>query len=183
MSEFRVASRYAKSLMDLAMENNMLDAVYNDIRSFLDITQKSREMENVFNSPIIKFDTKLNIIRQVFGGRVNPLTLSFFEIVVKKHRESVLIPIAEEFVNQYNAHKGISKATVTTAIPMDEALRNEVQAFVEQQTKQKIQLQAFVDPKILGGLVIRFNDNLFDASIATRLAEMKKELTKNYIKN
>jgi F-type H+-transporting ATPase subunit delta len=151
MSEFRVASRYAKSLMDLAMENNMLDAVYNDIRSFLDITQKSREMENVFNSPIIKFDTKLNIIRQVFGGRVNPLTLSFFEIVVKKHRESVLIPIAEEFVNQYNAHKGISKATVTTAIPMDEAPEKRSSGFrgAADQTK-KIQLQAFVDPKNSG---------------------------------
>ena len=179
MSEVKISSRYATSLVELAREKNLLEQVYHDIRSFGETLASSPDLVNVLKSPVIFGDKKIRIIREVFGKTLNPLTLTFMEIVVKKRREAYLSDIAVQFISQYNAIRGISSATVTTAAKLNDATVALVKSFIEKQTGTSIDLKVKVDPAIIGGLVIRIGDQLFDSSIANKINKLKPELVLN----
>ncbi len=183
MSVIRIATRYAKSLLDLAVENNKLDPIYSDILYFEQVTQ-SREFVLMLKSPIIKADKKVSIIKTIFEGKIDSITYSFFEIIVKKTRENYLPEIAAAFVDQYNLHKGIRKAKITTASAIDETLKASIEKTILESTDSKqIDLETVVDDEIIGGFVLQYDDKLFDASVARKLDLLKKEFNKNtYIK-
>src|ERR1700754_2432951 len=113
----RVASRYVKSLLDLAVSQSSLEKVHEDMQLFSATIDKSRDLELMLKSPVIKHDKKNAILAAVFKSKVTPLTMAFIDILTKKNREPLLTEIANEFHNAYNAHKGIGKASVTTTVP------------------------------------------------------------------
>src|SRR6478735_2028616 len=123
MTNSRAASRYVKSLLQLAVEKKELDEVHQDMLLFSKTVRENRAFESLLESPIIKHDKKRDILQALFKGKVNTLTLSIFDILTKKNREPLLPAIALQFHAAYNEYKQISKATVTTAIPLDESLR------------------------------------------------------------
>ena len=179
MSEHRVASRYAKSLLELAGEQKALDAVNADINDFLATAHNSSELVNLLKSPIVKGDKKRNVLNSVFKS-ANALTLAFFDIIVRKGREALLVQIAEEFKVQYNTLNGIASATVTSAVALSAKSLAEVEAFIKKQlNSNKVEVKTEVNPDIIGGLVIRFEDKLIDASIDHQLKEIKKALVLN----
>ena len=126
MSEYRIASRYAKSLLDLAVERKVLEEVNKDMQLLKGVADDNRGLVLMLKSPIITHDKKLAVLTKVFKGKVNEMTMSFFTILTKKHREAYLIAVAEEFHHQYNTHKGIEEATITTTFPLTEALKKRI---------------------------------------------------------
>ncbi len=94
MSEYRVSGRYAKSLIDLSVEKNLLEAIYADIVSFKSTAAHTPAMISMLKSPIINGDKKLAVIKQIFEKSFNPMTISFFEIIIRKKREYYLLDIA-----------------------------------------------------------------------------------------
>ncbi len=98
MSDFRVASRYAKSLIDLAIEQNILDAVYADIKLLKNTIEENNALENLLKSPVIKGDKKMAVITQIFASSFNKLTTAFVAIITRKQREMILITICEAFI-------------------------------------------------------------------------------------
>lgn len=179
MSDIRIASRYAKSLIDLSVEHNKLEKTVQDINDLLGTVASSRELMSMLKSPVIRGDKKAVVLEKVFAAGFDPLTSLFVKTIVKKGREAYLVQIAEEFLNQYNELKNITTATVTTAVPVDEATLSAIRAHIESETHKTVQITARVDPKIIGGLVIKMQDNLYDASIAKKLNSIKKELVLN----
>ncbi|WP_207426799.1 ATP synthase F1 subunit delta [Pedobacter sp. SYSU D00535] len=174
MSEIQVASRYAKSLIDLAQEQNSLEQVKNDIASFLQVVRDNPQLQAILKNPIISPDKKLGILNSLFGT-LNPMILSFFSIVTKKGRSVVLYATAKEFINEYNRRKGIIKAVVTSAAPLTEENKKQLAAVVTEATKKEVLLEAKVDPSLIGGFVLKVGDKQFDASIASSLNRLKKE--------
>jgi F-type H+-transporting ATPase subunit delta len=181
MSEFRVASRYAKSLIDLAIEKNVLDAIFNDITAFQKTLAQSPALLNLFKSPIVPGDKKSAIVKRIFGSSFNALTIAFFEIIIRKRREQYLPVVADAFMVQFRLLKGISLASVNTAIPLSENLMNEIRLFIEKQTGNKAEIQVSVNPNIIGGIVIQIGDKLYDASIIGRLKKAKNKFLNTYI--
>lgn len=181
MSESRVAARYAKSLLELAQEKNLLDAVTSDIRQLLSILEKQSDLWNVLKSPIIKSDKKSTLMHTLFDSKFQPLTLSFFDILVRKKRESFIKVIAHAYIEQYNELKGIIKARVISATPSDEAFSKRMVSYIEQQTGKKVELSVKTDANLIGGVIIQVGDQLFDATIAGNLRQIKQELTNTYI--
>jgi len=184
MSIIKVASRYAKSLLDLAKEQGSLEEILADIQSFKKALE-NRDLLLLTKSPIVTADKKQKIFSQLFDGKFNKLTTSFFDIVLKKGRESYLPEIAQSFINQYNTLKGISKVKVTTATPISdkemEVIRKKL--IVSDVTDESIEFEKVVDPSIIGGIVIKIGDKLYDASVQRKLNEMRKEFTENeYVK-
>src|SRR3954467_15526853 len=114
----RVASRYVKSLLDLAVSQGSLDKVHADMQLFAGTIEKNRELELMLKSPVIRHDKKNSILSAIFKSRVSALTMAFIDILTKKNREPLLPGIAKEFHNAYNVHKGIGKASVTTTVSM-----------------------------------------------------------------
>ena len=118
MTDNRVANRYAKSLIELAIEKGVVEKVHDDMLMFSQLCQSNRDFLLMLKNPIINHDKKRKILYKLFEGKVDPSTLAIFDIITRKNREMFLPAIAEEFVNQYRTYKRIAKATVTTAVPL-----------------------------------------------------------------
>jgi F-type H+-transporting ATPase subunit delta len=180
MSEIRVASRYAKSLLELASEKGILEEVHNDMQLFTNTANASRELVHLLESPVVKSEKKLSVLKAVFQGKVNDLTLKFIELVSQKERENLLSAIAREFHNQYNALNGIQKATVTTTFPLDAQMRK---TFIETAKRvsgaREIELTEKVDSGIIGGYILKVGDKQIDDSLSSKLQELKYTFTQN----
>jgi F-type H+-transporting ATPase subunit delta len=181
MSEIQVATRYAKSILDLAEEQGSVEAISESVSYFLRVCKANSELRAVLKNPIVSPDKKIAILNQVFGPNVPPLILSFFKIVVSKGRAQVLYATAKEFVNLYNIKKGIVKATVTSAAPLSEENKREIESVVRETVKGEIVLQTKVNPSLIGGFVLQVGDKQFDTSISSRLQKLKKEFSQKVV--
>ena len=185
MSVNRIASRYAKSLIDLAQEQNNLETVYKDMEYFNEVS-KNREFELMLKSPIIKEDKKQSIFDAIFGSKVDKLTKASFDIIIRKNRAAYLGPIAKEFVNQYREIKEISTVKLITATALGKSTIEAIkkQLIATGNVSPNLELTTEVDENIIGGFKMVYDNNLYDASAASKLEELKKEFSKNtYIKN
>lgn len=179
MIETKVAKRYAKSLIDLSRETGVIDAVGTDMKLFVAVCEQNRDLLLLLSNPIIHGDKKLSILRKVFEGKMNKLSLAFFEIITRKGREAYLEGIAKEFVNQFKRFKGIQTAVITSAVGLDDTLRSEVYRIVKNSVKSEIELIEKVDKNLIGGFVLRMGDRQYDASIASDLRRLTKEFASN----
>ncbi len=177
MSEIRVATRYAKALIDLAIERNELERVKQDIDLFLSAAKSSSELVAVLKNPIVPIDKKLKIVKGIFSAQVSNTTQSFFDIVVNKARAEVLYGTAVEFVHQYNEKKNILKAKIVSATALNDASRSEVISIVEKATNKQVVLEEKVDANLIGGFLLTVGDKQFDTSIAKSLQNLKKSFS------
>ncbi len=181
MSDYRVASRYAKSLIDLATEQNILDVICADIKLLKLTIEENNALENLLKSPVIKGDKKMAVITQIFASSFNKLTISFVAIITRKQREMVLVTICEAFIAQYNEINKIATATVKTATEASAEIKAEIQNFLQQQSGKNVELKMLVDSSLIGGLMIQMEDRLYDASISGKLRKAKQQLLNTYI--
>ena len=180
MQNPRLAGRYAKSLVDLAIERNELETVYNDMLFLQAACNSSREFVNLMKSPVIDTDKKEKVFSAVTKGRISALTASFHHLLIRKGREANLPEIIHAFINQYNHHKGIHIVKLTTAKPISEELKQEIINRVQTQTPMKnIQLKTEVKDDLIGGFVLEMGDTLIDASILYDLKAIKKQFLNN----
>lgn len=175
MSEIQVSSRYAKSLIDLAGEQNALEAVKKDIELFLNTCRENPTLQAVLKNPIIGLDKKAAILDGLFGDKLHQIILSFFKIVIRKGRSGILYAAAKEFINQYNSLKNIVKATVTSATPLSKENLSQIEEVVKQSTKGEVVLTTSIDPELIGGFVLKVGDRQFDTSISSKLNKLRKE--------
>lgn len=174
MAVATVAARYAKSLLDLAKEQGIADAMYTDMKFFRQTLTQNRQLNLILKNPIVRAEKKNAIIKTVFGTRLNPLTMSFLQIIARKNREAIVDAIADEFISQYDRMKGIERATVITTVPLTDALRQKFKAMVAKTTgSQLIELDEKIDSKLIGGFVLRVGDQQIDGSIRNQLNEMR----------
>ncbi len=180
MSVQRIASRYAKSLLDLAIDQNKLERVAEDVKAFKEAT-KVADFKLMLKSPIVHADKKAAIIKAIFGEKFDVLTMAFLNIVINKGREMYLADVAMEFDSQYRKVKHISKVTLTTASPVSDAtFKSVLQKLVESTvTDSNIELTAEVDPSLIGGFIVEFEDKVYDASVSHKLKQLKKDFDDN----
>jgi len=176
----RLAVRYAKSLIDLAVERNQLEEVNADTRYLQGVFKISPEFVSLMRSPIIKSDKKLKIITAVMNGNIGVLTSSFITLLVNKNREEHLPEIVDAVITQYNQLKDIHRVKLTTAEIVSEEMKRTIVSKIKSETAmQNIELETVVKPELIGGFVLEFNNNLVDASIARDLRDIKKQFQEN----
>jgi F-type H+-transporting ATPase subunit delta len=171
-----VADRYAQSLMDLASEKKQVDAVRADMKMVAGLCHENREFALFLNSPVIKTDKKLEVLNAIFQGKVSDLSLAFIQLVTKKHRESVILDIAQAFDELYKKNKNIFSAVVTTASGLDAATKAKVLELVKSQLQGEVELVEKVNPDTIGGFILTMGDRQLDRSVARQLSTLKKEL-------
>ncbi|MEM7162985.1 MAG: ATP synthase F1 subunit delta [Bacteroidota bacterium] len=179
MRPTRVANRYAKSLLHLAIDKNAQDAVFADMNTISDAIVDSRELDLLLKSPVIKSDKKEDILQQIFDGKVSEISAEFIRILVRKKREGIIEVIADEYENLYKSYKNITVAEVTSASKLDEALRAEIMAVVKKMAKNEVELKEIIDPDIIGGFIVKVGDQQVDASVIRKLTEYRKTFSKN----
>jgi F-type H+-transporting ATPase subunit delta len=176
MSNSIVAYRYAKSLVDLATERGVVEEVSNDMAFFIKVSEENRQFMKVMGSPIVRHDTKLKILKEVFESNVSPVTFSILKILTKKNRESLITAIADEFQKLYNQQKDIEVATVTTVEPLTDAQRTEFKEAVAKSTGKTVQLVENTDETLIGGYILKVGDSQVDTSIRRKLNDLKLSL-------
>lgn len=180
MQNPRLAARYAKSLMDLAIENGKLDVLHSDMKLLGDVCANSHDFVVMMKSPIVKGDTKLSVVNAILEGKVDPMTTAFIQLIVNKGREYFIPEIANAFVSEYKAYNKINDVLLTTAVELDEAEKNKIHAQIAAQFQgMTIDLTTKVDESLIGGFVLEANNNVFDASIIRDLKDIKKQFLKN----
>lgn len=184
MANSRVASRYIKSLLGLAVEEGAIEEVHKDMQMFTAICKGNRDFVLMLRNPVIKHDVKRGILERTFKGKVHALTMAILGILTRKNREAILPDIAREFHHAYNEYKGVGSATVTTAVPIDAALRAQIELLVKQiSMKSTVEVEEKIDPEMIGGFVLNVNDKQVDASIKSKLQALRIKFQQNpYIK-
>ena len=180
MPNVRLATRYAKSLFELALEKGELEKVYEDMKLIHDVCKKSRDLVTILGSPIMPVDKKEKIIASVFKGRVTELTAQFTRLLVRKGRESNFLEITTAFIEQYKLYKGIQTLKITTAVPVSDEIKNDIVKKVQDRVNAKeIELIADVNPDVIGGFRLELRDFLIDSTIQNVLNKAKAELKNN----
>jgi F-type H+-transporting ATPase subunit delta len=175
MSELTVGSRYAKSLIDLAQEQNNVDVIKADMDLFIHTLKANPELKAVLSNPIIAHSKKTKILDAVFLGKVNKVTISFFKLMVDKGRGEVLYTTAYEYVNLYNIKRHITKARVTSATALSAANKQTLIAELQTSIGGTVVLEDKIDPSLIGGFVLTVGDRQVDTSISASLKKLKKE--------
>lgn len=180
MNNPRLAGRYAKSLLDLAIEKKQLDTVYKDMKFLLSVTNSNPDFVAILKSPVIGTDKKEKIIGSITNGRVSELTSLFISLLMRKIRESNLPQIVKAFIEQYNKLNNIYPVKITTATPMSNELRDSLITKIKSNPEwQNIELHESVQDDLIGGFKLEMGDLLVDASISRDLHDIKKQFLSN----
>ncbi len=184
MTGTKLASRYSRSLLLLAIERGELDQVFADMKLISKTCRENKDLSVLLRSPIIKTDKKKAILREIFENKISKTSMAFVEIITGKRREYFLEKIAEEFTSQYKENNKITTAIFTSPIKIDSNAREKIMHFIQNHSKQEVDLIEKLDEKLIGGFILRIGDTQFDASIQRKLNDLKKSFSKNpYVKD
>jgi F-type H+-transporting ATPase subunit delta len=178
MQGTKVASRYAKSLLDLALDKGRLEQVYADMKNVEQACKENRDLRLMLKSPIIKGDKKEHVLKAVFKD-ANEISLAFFSIIIRKNRAYALEEVAHSFIEQYKTHKKILTAVITTAFGLDEELRKKVLEVVKKSANSEVELVEKVDKNIIGGFIIQVGDKQDDTSIRSKIMKLNRVFSGN----
>ena len=179
MATARVAARYAKALLSLAQERGEVDAVGRDLETLHGVLSGSHDLVLLLQSPIVKADKKQAVLDAVLGDHLGELTTSFLKILVTKGREGLVVDMVAEGQRQLNILRNIQEASVTTAVPLTEALRQQILGQMAKVHDGEVDMVEHVDPDILGGYILQMGDQMIDASVKRQLRSLGRELTEH----
>ena len=176
----RLASRYAKSLLDLAVERGQLEQVNTDMLYLQQLNKGSRDFLNLLRSPVVSADKKLTVYNMVAATHVSELTNAFIKLLINKGREGELPEIITAYIKQYKDYKGIHIVKLTTASALSDTVKQSIVNQVRNTSEmQNIELEVVVDPNIIGGFVLQSGDKLIDVSIAYDLKAISRQFENN----
>jgi F-type H+-transporting ATPase subunit delta len=172
----RAAIRYAKAILDIAQTSGKADAVNNDMKSIVTAVSESADLKDFLTSPIIKIEVKKSALSEIFSN-VEKETNSLFHLLFENKRFEILEAIAIQYNKLFDESNGIEVAKVTTAFPITAELETKVLAKIAEFSNKKITIHNIVDPAIIGGFILRVGDQQYNASVASKLSELKREFS------
>ena len=176
MSHSRAAIRYAKAILDLAVENKATIALEKDMQSILATISGSNELREMLSSPIIHSSAKKKALLAIFKGS-HTITEGAISMLLDNKRVNMLNEVALKYLILNEKLKGEGVAYVTTAVPLVADSEKKVIAQVAKLTDNKVSIENIIDESIIGGFVLRVGDLQYDASIANKLSNLKREFT------
>ena len=179
-----ISKTYGEALFELAVEENKVDAFAEEISAILDILKQNPDFVNLLNHPKISKEEKLQVMEEVFGGKVSKEIQGFLNIVVAKERNKELMAIMEYFLDEVKAMKGVGVCYVTTPMELKDAQKEAVvKKLLETTDFKTMEMHYAVDKALIGGMVIRIGDRVVDSSILTKLSNLEAQLLKIQLAN
>lgn len=173
-----VAKKYANALFLSTGARGLVDQAYEQFAGLKEVLEKDDSLLNFLSSPKVEDTQKLDVIRRVFGDRMEQLFVEFLTVLVKKRRAGYMVEVIDEFNRLVEFEKGISRVTAITAIPMTEAERGNLLSALAAKTGGKIELESKVDPSIIGGMIVLMHDDIVDGSVRHGLDLLEDQLQK-----
>jgi F-type H+-transporting ATPase subunit delta len=170
---YRIATRYAKSLIELAQEKGKLEEVFADVQLLNESFHASRELRVFLKSPVIGPEKKLDVLNKLFLAKVNEITGKFIILMTNKGREQFLSEIAESFITQYNVLKNITPVRITSAVKLDKGTIDNLLSGLRKREKiEEIQLTESIDESLLGGFILLYGDKQIDSSVRSSIQKL-----------
>jgi F-type H+-transporting ATPase subunit delta len=176
MSESIVAYRYAKAMIDLAAEQNVVKEVNTDMALFEQVCKENDNFTAVMASPIVRHEKKQGILNKLFKDKVHHVSFSIFNILTAKNREKLILPITKEFQKLYDLQFGIQQVRVSSAEKLNDAQRQELINIVGAKSQREVVLEEKIDESLIGGYVLTVGDTQIDTSIKKKLNNLKLAL-------
>jgi len=174
-----LAKRYAQALFDLAVELKQLEEVAKDMILINSVLDASRELRRVLDNPVLDDYKKVKILDSLFGSKTNKLTIKFLHLIVKKGREGILTQTCKAFEVIYKDYKNIMPVTITLAADINEKTKKEILDKLAQITKKELEVTEVVNPDIIGGFVLNFEDYQYNNSVKVQLQRLAKVFSDN----
>lgn len=171
-----LARRYAKALFELAREKGILDTVHAELKAFHKILSETPELQHFFLSPEIGREGKIKFIEQKFQDQFSALFINFLFVLIRKGRQGLFPEIVSEFEHLYDRYQNRIRASAISARPLSE---EELKLLKEQLVKQyqaTFEIENYVDPDILGGLILKIDGRVIDASVRHQLDRLRENL-------
>ena len=179
MDENKISVRYAKALFSLASENKALEEAKRDIDLIYQVTTLVPEFKMILGSPLIKSSDKGLIFKEIFAKQINAMTFSFLNLVLSNKRESYLEDISRNFLALYRKNSGFKSAVISSAFALDSVTVEQLKELIRGKFKTEVELSCIVNRELIGGFVLRVEDQQIDASVSTKLKGLKQELIKS----
>jgi len=180
MNESQISVRYAKALFQSASEQQLLDQVYKDME-VLTSTCKLDDFQYILVVPTLQPSQKIALLGTIFEKHLSKISISMINLVIRNKREAYLPGIARYFRDLYRKEKGVSTATLVTAQAVDEAGMNGIRELIKKAYDSEVELTALVDGEVIGGFILTIEDLRYDASVASNLRKLKKQLLQTSI--
>ncbi len=175
MNESKISVRYAKALFMAALENKSIKIVMSDIDLFMKV-YKYNMFREMLESPVVKPSNKKNVITKLFSTKISKLSLDFLILIIANKREKYIPDIARNFRSLYKNNMGIKAAELTVSRKVDEKFMSKFKEILKNTYHSEIELEEKIKPEIIGGFILRVEDEQFDASISSSLVKIRKKL-------
>ena len=172
-----IASVYARSLFEVAKEQDKLDKVRDELGEFTDALNESRELQMFLFSPYFSTKEKTEGLDKAVSG-ADETVLNFLRLLIEKHRMPVLFRVRAEFDQLWEEENRLLPVTVTSAVELPEETVKQIGDRIAEQTDRKVDIAANVDPDILGGIVVRVGNSVLDASVRNRLEQLRRQVAR-----
>jgi F-type H+-transporting ATPase subunit delta len=179
MNRNRVTVRYAKALIELATEQNVLEEVDSNIRLLYAALDEVKSFNNYICNTSLNSKLKLEAAQSTFGPLFNPITMRFLHLIFTSRREEFLKDICRNFIHTYKKTNGIVTAKLTTAVEIDKETVAQIMAKFEQKLKTKLEYSTQTNPELLGGFVFTIDGQQYDASLTNKIRSIKSHLNIN----
>jgi F-type H+-transporting ATPase subunit delta len=172
-----IATVYARSLFEVAQEKGNLDDVREQLGEFADALDSNQSMQVFFFSPYFSTQEKEEGLDKVVSD-ADPIFRNFLQLLIEKHRMPAVFRVRRTFDELWRQENQLLPVEITSAVELDESTVKQIGDRIGEQTDQKIDLSARVEPDILGGIVVRVGNSIIDASIRARLEQLRKQVAK-----
>lgn len=178
MEGTRAAKRYAKAVLNLAKDQNTIEAVNNDMTLITNTVTNSKDLSDMLQNPVLRSEIKKSALLEVFKNS-NAITIGLINTLISNKRINILSEVASRYNQLYDKYRGSEVAIVTTAIPLTDDLKSKVLAKAKELTGNDVVVKNIVDESIIGGFILRVGDIQYNASITNKLNKLKREFKLN----
>ena len=176
MDEGKIAGRYAKALLGLAREKQVIELVRADIETIHYFFEIDPRFNQMLVSPVIKTKEKVVFMEAVFLKNTNPMTYALLMLLLANHRESYLKSITKIFLDSYRQEAGFKKAKLISAVAIEPSTVDQFKTLIRKHFNSEVDLSCTVDEELIGGFVLQVEDQQIDASVAAKLKKLKRVL-------
>jgi ATP synthase F1 delta subunit len=170
-----IADVYARSLFEVAQEQDALDDIHEQIGEFADALDESRELQVFFFSPYFSSEEKKDAITKIVDG-ADEHFVRFLELLAERHRMPVLFRIRREFDALWAEENRLLPVTITSAVELDRSTVKKIQKEIEDQTGRRTELTTEVDAEVLGGLAVQVGNSIMDGTVRARLERLRRQV-------
>lgn len=174
-----VSATYGDALFELALENEILDTVWDEVKLLLTVWEENKDFAALLVHPRVSDEEKKELVKNIFDGKLSDTTMGFIMVVIEKSRTSDIEAILKYFCDKAKEYKNIGVAYISSATTLSDEQKKNIEAKLLNVTKySSFEMNYTVDEKLIGGMVIRIKDRVYDSSVKNKLDRMSRELSK-----